>query len=76
MGQIQNIWIGVHLLSGKHKCVENYLTCVKTEYGKINNTTLQEIRMNISCRYHAGKDGMGREYPQYPLDDVQEHINA
>ena len=56
MEQIQNIWIGVHLLSGKHKCVVNYLTGVETEYGRVSNTTLQEIRMNISCRYHAGND--------------------
>ena len=45
MESIQNKWIGVHLLSGKHKCVENYLTGMETEYKKISNTTLQEIRM-------------------------------
>ena len=34
MESIQNKWIGVHLLSGKHKCVENYLTAMETEYKK------------------------------------------
>ena len=76
MEQIQNIWIGVHLLSGKHKCVENYLAGIETEYGKVSNTSLQEIRMNISCRYHEGKDRMSNEFPQHPLDEVQENINA
>ena len=76
MEQIQNIWIGVHLLSGKHKCVENYLTGVETEYGRVSNITLQEIRMNISCRYHKGKDKRGNEFKQHPLDEVQENINA
>ena len=30
MEHIQNNWIGAHLLSGKHKCVENYLTEMET----------------------------------------------
>ena len=76
MEYIQNKWIGVHLLSGKHKCVENYLTGMETEYKKISNTTLQEIRMNISCRYHAGCDSRGNLYPQHPLDEVQENVNT
>lgn len=76
MEHIQNKWIGVHLLSGKHKCVENYLTAMETEYKKISNTTLQEIRMNISCRYHAGCDSKGIPFPQHPLDEVQENVNA
>ena len=76
MEHVQNKWIGVHLLSDKHKCVENYLTGMETEYKKIANTTLQEIRMNISCRYHAGCDSKGSPFPQHPLDEVQEHVNA
>ena len=32
MEHIQNQWIGVHLLSGKHKCVENYLNAIELEY--------------------------------------------
>ena len=76
MEHIQNKWIGVHLLSGKHKCVENYLTGMETEYQEISNTTLQEIRMNISCRYHAGCDSKENQFPQHPLDEVQENVNA
>ena len=64
------------MLLGKHTCVENYLTGIETEYGRVSNTSLQEIRMNISCRYHEGKDRMGNEFPQHPLDEVQENINA
>ena len=75
MEDIQNKWIGVHLLSGKHKCVENYLTSMETEVKKVTNKTLQEIRMNISCRYHAGCDSRGHPYPQHPLDEVQENVN-
>lgn len=29
---IQNTWIGVHLLVGKYKCVENYLNAIDLEY--------------------------------------------
>ena len=31
--------------------------------------------MNISVRYHEGKDKRGEIYPMYPLDEVQENIN-
>ena len=48
MEHIQNNWIGVYLLSGKLKCVENYLTGTETEYKQINNIILQDICMNIS----------------------------
>ena len=75
MESIQNKWIGVHLMSGKHKCVENYLNAIELEYKTIDNVALQEIRMNISVRYHEGEDKSGFEYPMHPLDEVQENIN-
>ena len=75
MEVIQNKWIGVHLLVGKHKCVENYLNAIDLEYKQIDNTTLQEIRMNISCRYHTGCDKRGYSFPMHPLDEVQENVN-
>ena len=75
MEVIQNKWIGVHLLVGKHKCVENYLNAIDLEYKKIDNVTLQEIRMNISCRYHTGCDKRGYIFPMHPLDEVQENVN-
>ena len=31
---IQDKWIGVYLMSGKHKCVENYLNAIELEYKK------------------------------------------
>ena len=31
--------------------------------------------MNVSCRYHEGKDRFGDPYPLHPLDEVQENIN-
>ena len=65
----------MHLMSGKHKCVENYLNAIELEYKTINNTALQEIRMNISVRYHEGKDKAGNPFPLHPLDEVQENIN-
>ena len=43
MEYIQNKWIGVHLLVGKHKCVENYLSVIDLEYKNVDNITLQEI---------------------------------
>ena len=76
MESIQNKWIGVHLVSGKHKRVENYLTAMETEYKKISNTTLQEIRMNICCRYHCGNDSRGNNFPLHTLYEVQENVNA
>ena len=75
MEAIQNKWIGVHLMSGKHKCVENYLNAIDLEYGVIDNISLQEVRMNTSVRYHEGKDKRGELYPMHPLDEVQENIN-
>ena len=75
MEVIQNKWIGVHLLVGKHKCVENYLNSIDLEYKKVDNITLQEIRMNISCRYHIGCDKRGMPFPMHPLDEVQENVN-
>ena len=75
MEHIQNKWIGVHLMSGKHKCVENYLNAIELEYKAIDNIALQEIRMNISVRYHANKDKSGYLFPLHPLDEVQENIN-
>ena len=41
MEHIQNKWIGVHLMSGKHKCVENYLNAIELEYKSIDNIVLQ-----------------------------------
>ena len=32
--------------------------------------------MNISCRYHEGKDRMGNEFTQHPLGEGQENKNA
>ena len=75
MEYIQNKWIGVHLMSGKHKCVENYLNAIELEYKSIDNIALQEIRMNISVRYNADKDKTGHIFPLHPLDEVQENIN-
>ena len=60
---------------GKHKCVENYLNAIDLEYKKIDNITLQEIRMNISCRYHTGCDKRGKQFPMHPLDEVQKNVN-
>ena len=45
MGTIQDKWIGVHLVSGKQKCVENCLDTIELEYKTIDNITLQEIRV-------------------------------
>lgn len=75
MEHIQNKWIGVHLMFGKYKCVENYLNTIELEYKTYDNIPLQEIRMNISVRYHADKDKTGHIFPLYPLDEVQENIN-
>ena len=75
MEHIQNQWIGVHLLSGKHKCVENYLNAIELEYQNIDNISLQEVRMNISVRYHEGNDVKGNAFPLHPLDEVQENVN-
>ena len=62
-------------MSGKHKCVENYLNAIELEYKAIDNIALQEIRMNISVHYHANKDKSGYMFPLHPLDEVQENIN-
>lgn len=64
MEHIQNKWIGVHLMSGKHTFIENYLNAIDLEYKAIDNIALQEIRMNISVCYHAYKDksGYGSNY--------------
>ena len=75
METIQNKWIGVHLMSAKHKCVENYLNAIELEYKTIDNITLQEVRMNISVRYHEGTDKSGFVFPMHPLDEMQENIN-
>ena len=75
MEYIQNKWIGVHLLVGKHKCVENYFSAIDLEYKSVDNIKLQDIRMNISCRYHKSKDRYGDPYPLHPLDEVQENVN-
>ena len=40
MEHIQNQWIGVHLLSGKYKFVENYLNDIELEYKIIDNVSL------------------------------------
>ena len=40
---IQNKWIGVYLLVGKHKCVKKYLNAIDLEYKTVDNVTLQEI---------------------------------
>ena len=40
----------------KYKCVENYLNTIELEYKTIDNITLQEVRMNLSVRYHEGND--------------------
>ena len=66
----------MHLLVRKHKCVENYLDAIDLEYKNIDNITLQEIRMNVSCRYHEGVDRNGNVFPLHPLDEVQENNNC
>ena len=75
MEYIQNKWIGVHLLSGKHKCVENYLNTIELEYKTIDNVALQEVHMNISVRYHEGQDKYDNDFPLHPLDEMQENVN-
>ena len=75
MDSIQNKWIGVHLMSGKHKCAENYLNAIELEYKIIDTTALQEICMNIIVRYHEGNDKAGYAFPLHPPDEVQENIN-
>lgn len=70
MMSIQNKWIGVHLMSGKHECVENYLNAIELEYSTIDNISYQEIRMNISVRYHDGKDKRGENCHMHHLDEV------
>ena len=52
-----------------------YLNAIDLEYSIIDNISLQEVRMNISVRYHEGKDKRGEPYPMHPLDEVQENIN-
>ena len=59
----------------KHKFVENYLNAIELEYATIDSTALQEIRMDISLRYHKGKDKAGDVFPLHQLDEVQENIN-
>ena len=63
------------MISGKHKCVKNYLNAIKLEYKTINNTALQDICTNISVRYHEGNDKAGYAFPLHPLDEVHENIN-
>ena len=75
MEMIHDKLIGVHLIVGKYKCVEKYLNAIDLEYKKIDNITLQEIRMNISCRYHTGCGKRGYSFPMHPLDEVQENVN-
>ena len=62
-------------MSGKYKCVENYLNAIELKYKIINNITLQEFCMNISVHYHEENDKAGSAYPMHPLDEVQGHIN-
>ena len=76
MEGIQNEWIGVHLLVGKYKCVENYVVAIDLKYTNIDNITLQDIRMNISCKYHEVVDRNDNAFPLHPLDEVQENINC
>ena len=75
MEYIQNKWIGVRLMSGKHKCVKNYLNAIELEYKEVDNIILQEVRMNISVRYHANKDKLCHIFPLHALGEVQENIN-
>ena len=72
MEYIQNQWTGVRLMSWKHKYVENCLNAIELEYTAIDNIILQEVRMNISVRYHADKDKKGHIFPLHLLDEYQE----
>lgn len=40
MEVIQNEWIGVHLLVGKHTCVKKYLDIFDLKYKHVDNITL------------------------------------
>ena len=62
-------------MSGKHKCVENYLNEIELEYKTIDSITLQEVRMNISVHYYEGTDKSGFVFPMHPLDEIQENVN-
>lgn len=64
---IQNQLIGMHLLSGKHTCVDTYLHAIELEFKNIDNISLQEV-------YHKGKDTCDNSSPLHPLDKVQESI--
>ena len=55
--------------------MENYLSAIDLEYKSVDNIKLQEIRMNVSCRYHKSKDRYADPYPLHPLDEVQENVN-
>lgn len=74
MKYIQNERICVCLLAGKHHCVNTYLNAIDLDFKIVDNKIFQEIQMNMSCRYHDGKESYGDKYPMHPLDDVQERI--
>ena len=57
-------------MSVKHTCVESYLNAIELEYNTIDNIMLQEVRINISVRYHEGNNKAGFVYLMHPLDEL------
>jgi len=51
------------------------LNAIKLEYKNIDNISLQNVRINISGRYHEVNDIYGNLFPPHPLNGVEERIH-
>ena len=60
---------------GNPKFVDNYLNAIYSECKTVDNMSLQEIQMNVRCRYQGGKYRYGNQYYMNPLDEFQESIH-
>ena len=51
------------------------MNTIDREYGSIKYEHLQDIRVNMACRYHCGRDKDGQLFPLHVLDSVMENVN-
>jgi hypothetical protein len=72
---IFNEWMGVFSLLNKHNYLEICLNSIEKEYGEVEYSDLEEIRINGYIRSTEGFDKDDKAFTCLALDEKQEELN-
>ena len=75
MEYVEHKFCGIFNLMDKHKYVEIVLNQIEKKFLESSYGTLQEIRINSSCKYKIDNKDGSSFYPMHVLDEVMENVN-